>query len=114
MRPGESLTDGVDGNAAAADQHGAAAAAAAAAPPPLTELVVTLWYRAPELVANSNYDAAIDIWAVGCIFAEMLNRKPFFQGSNPMNQLHVIVDKLGTPSPDEMSHVTAPSASAKI
>ena len=32
--------------------------------PPLTELVVTLWYRAPELVANSNYDAAIDIWAV--------------------------------------------------
>ena len=38
-------------------------------PPPLTELVVTLWYRAPELVANSHYNSSIDLWSVGCIFA---------------------------------------------
>lgn len=42
----------------------------------LTEYVVTRWYRAPELlVENTTYTTAIDVWAVGCIFAEMLGRK---------------------------------------
>ena len=56
-------------------------------PPPLTELVVTLWYRAPELVANSHYNSSIDLWAVGCIFAEMLLRRPLFPGRDHLHQL---------------------------
>jgi serine/threonine protein kinase len=65
---------------------------------------VTRWYRAPELLLDSStYGKAVDIWSVGCIFAEMLCRKPFFQGKNPHHQLSVIVDKLGSPSPEEMA-----------
>lgn len=47
----------------------------------MTEYVVTRWYRAPELLlACSDYTAAIDVWSVGCIFAELLARKPLFPG----------------------------------
>ncbi|CAN0144495.1 unnamed protein product, partial [Phaeothamnion confervicola] len=46
----------------------------------LTEYVVTRWYRAPELLVDSpHYGKTVDIWSVGCIFAEMLSRRPFFQ-----------------------------------
>ena len=46
----------------------------------LTEYVVTRWYRAPELLCDScYYGKTVDIWSIGCIFAEMLGRKPFFQ-----------------------------------
>lgn len=52
--------------------------------------VQTRWYRAPELLCySSTYDTAVDMWSVGCIFAELLGRKPFFQGKNPMHQLQV-------------------------
>lgn len=48
----------------------------------LTEYVVTRWYRAPELLCDSNkYGKAVDIWSIGCIFAEMITRGPFFQVS---------------------------------
>eukprot|EP00945_MAST-04E_sp_MAST-4E-sp1_P007225 g7225.t1 len=67
-------------------------------PPPLTELVVTLWYRAPELVANSHYNSSIDLWAVGCIFAEMLLRRPLFPGRDHLHQLQLITDIMGTPT----------------
>lgn len=47
----------------------------------LTEYVVTRWYRAPELLLQCpDYTEAIDMWSVGCIFAEMINRKPLFPG----------------------------------
>ena len=73
----------------------------------LTEYVVTRWYRAPELLCDSStYGKAVDIWSVGCIFAEMLCRKPFFQGKDPHHQLSVIVEKLGKPSEDEMNFVS--------
>ena len=67
-------------------------------PPPLTELVVTLWYRAPELVADSHYNSSIDLWAVGCIFAEMLLRRPLFPGRDHLHQLQLITDIMGTPT----------------
>ena len=73
----------------------------------LTEYVVTRWYRAPELLCDSSsYGKAVDIWSVGCIFAEMLCRKPFFRGDHPHHQLQVIVDKLGCPAPEDMEFVT--------
>uniref|UniRef100_A0A6N2NBB5 Protein kinase domain-containing protein n=1 Tax=Salix viminalis TaxID=40686 RepID=A0A6N2NBB5_SALVM len=45
-------------------------------------VVVTIWYRAPELLLGAkHYTSAIDMWAVGCIFAELLTLKPLFQGA---------------------------------
>ena len=50
-------------------------------PSDLTEYVVTRWYRAPEIMLScQDYTTAIDVWSVGCIFGEMLGRKPLFPG----------------------------------
>jgi serine/threonine protein kinase len=48
----------------------------------MTEYVSTRWYRAPELLINAKYDSKIDVWAVGCIFVEMLTGKALFNGKN--------------------------------
>ena len=48
-----------------------------------THEVVTLWYRAPDILLGSkNYSTSVDIWSVGCIFAEVVNRKALFAGNN--------------------------------
>jgi len=73
----------------------------------LTEYVVTRWYRAPELlVENQTYTTAIDVWAVGCIFAEMLGRKALFPGRDYLNQLRLIIDVLGTPSEEDLACIS--------
>ena len=73
----------------------------------LTEYVVTRWYRAPELlVENQSYTTAIDVWAVGCIFAEMLGRKALLPGRDYLDQLKRIIDVLGTPSEHDLSCIT--------
>lgn len=52
----------------------------------LTKYVVTRWYRAPEVVLRTqNYDEGIDMWAVGCVFAELIGRAPLFPGKNHLN-----------------------------
>ncbi len=59
----------------------------------MTEYVVTRWYRAPELLLNcSEYTAAIDVWSVGCIFMELLNREPLFPGRDYVQQLRLITE----------------------
>ncbi|KAK8963241.1 Cyclin-dependent kinase E-1 [Platanthera guangdongensis] len=79
---------------------------------PLSEngVVVTIWYRAPELLlGGKHYTSAVDMWAVGCIFAELLNLKPLFQGAevkgtpNPFqaDQLDKIFKVLGNPTPEK-------------
>ena len=84
-------------------------------PPELTEYVVTRWYRAPELLCDScYYGKTVDMWSLGCIFAEMLGRKPFFQGSNPLHQLETIVSKLGLPPKEQLTFVTHPAARKAI
>ena len=81
----------------------------------MTEYVVTRWYRAPELLlACERYDAAIDIWATGCIMAELLLRKPLFPGKDYLSQLKLIIQTLGTPSDPELTFVTAPKARSYI
>lgn len=68
---------------------------------PYTQLVVTQWYRAPELLLGAKqYSTAVDMWSVGCIMAELLSRKPLFQGKggSDIDQLHKIFAVLGTPS----------------
>jgi len=63
-----------------------------------TLYVVTRWYRAPEvLLGYTNYDHLIDLWSVGCIFGELLYRRPLLNGENFVNQLEKINDFLGTP-----------------
>lgn len=49
---------------------------------------------------------AIDMWSVGCIFAELMLRKPFFPGDNYLDQLTIICDKLGKPNIDQLDFVT--------
>lgn len=64
----------------------------------LSEYVVTRWYRAPELLLANAYSTAIDLWAVGCILAELLGRRVLFPGSSYVDQLKLIVDIVGTPT----------------
>jgi serine/threonine protein kinase len=52
--------------------------------------VVTLWYRSPEVLLRSEYATPVDMWSLGCIFAELFNRRPLFEGKNECNQLHKI------------------------
>ncbi|RCV26392.1 hypothetical protein SETIT_5G241700v2 [Setaria italica] len=70
-----------------------------------TDYVATRWYRAPELCGSffSKYTPAIDIWSIGCIFAEMLAGKPLFPGKNVVHQLDLMTDLLGTPSSESIS-----------
>jgi len=80
----------------------------------LTEYVVTRWYRAPELLTDSKYyGSGVDVWSVGCIFAEILTRRPTFQGRDYMHQLQVIIELLGSP-PQEMDFITNESAKRAI
>jgi cyclin-dependent kinase 7 len=60
---------------------------------------ITLWYKPPELLLGAyEYSAAADMWSVGCIFAELLLRRPFLQGMNDISQLDVIFTVFGTPT----------------
>ena len=73
--------------------------------------MVTRWYRAPELLMDcQGYGKTVDVWALGCIFAEMLCRKPFFQGRDPSHQLQTIINVLGSPTDEELDFVTNESA----
>ena len=64
-----------------------------------THEVVTLWYRPPDvLLGNKNYGTTVDIWSIGCIFAEMVIGKPLFMGKSESDQLKKIFKIRGTPS----------------
>lgn len=81
----------------------------------MTEYVVTRWYRAPELLLNStDYTAAIDIWSVGCIFMELMNRKTLFPGRDHMHQMRLITELIGTPNDAELGFVRNEDAKTYI
>nr|XP_061803480.1 cyclin-dependent kinase 11B-like isoform X9 [Nerophis lumbriciformis] len=66
---------------------------------PYTPVVVTLWYRSPELLLGAKeYSTAVDMWSVGCIFGELLTQKPLFPGKSEIDQINKIFKDLGTPS----------------
>ncbi|KAH8908784.1 Pkinase-domain-containing protein [Coniochaeta sp. PMI_546] len=68
-----------------------------------TSLVVTRWYRPPELLMNlKRYTTAIDMWGVGCVFGEMLLGKPILTGESDGHQLEIIFDLCGTPTEETM------------
>ena len=64
-----------------------------------TSIVVTLWYRAPELLLGmKKYSTHIDVWSIGCIFGELLLMEPLFPGKSETDELNKIFKLLGTPS----------------
>ncbi|XP_041836377.1 cyclin-dependent kinase 4 [Melanotaenia boesemani] len=67
----------------------------------LTPVVVTLWYRPPEVLLQTSYATPVDIWSTGCIFAEMFRRKPLFCGKSEMDQLGKIFEVIGLPPTEE-------------
>jgi cyclin-dependent kinase 8/11 len=83
------------------------------------KVVVTIWYRAPELLLGSrHYTPAVDLWAVGCIFAELLSLRPIFKGEEAKmdskksvpfqrNQMQKIVEIMGMPQKDRWPLLTA-------
>ena len=68
---------------------------------PMTSTVVTRWYRAPELLFQArHYAGAVDVWSVGCVFAELVLRTPYLAGVSDLNQLDLIGRAVGTPTED--------------
>lgn len=69
--------------------------------PPLSTYISTRWYRAPEVIlTNGFYGPPIDVWALGCIFYEILTLKPLFPGESQLDQLNKIHNIIGSPSKD--------------
>ncbi|KAH9064057.1 Pkinase-domain-containing protein [Lactarius vividus] len=67
----------------------------------MTQLVVTLWYRAPEILLGvKTYSTAVDMWSVGCIFAELMLKEPLFQAKAEIELLSMIFKLLGSPTND--------------
>ncbi|KAL2393298.1 Serine/threonine-protein kinase bur1 [Exophiala dermatitidis] len=68
-----------------------------------TTLVVTRWYRPPELLLQlRKYTTAIDMWGVGCVFGEMFKRRPILTGNSDLNQAQLIFDLVGSPTDETM------------
>lgn len=72
-------------------------------PDDLTDYIATRWYRAPEILFGScTYTPAVDMWAAGCILAELVSGRPLFPGSSTMDQLERVISFTGPPTPAEI------------
>ncbi|KAI8084089.1 CMGC/MAPK/ERK protein kinase [Gilbertella persicaria] len=81
----------------------------------MTEYVATRWYRAPEIMLSfKNYTKAIDMWSLGCIFAELLGSKPLFKGRDFVDQLNQILYILGTPDDATLNRIGSERAQTYI
>jgi mitogen-activated protein kinase 1/3 len=77
----------------------------------LTEYVVTRYYRAPEVMLSSHhYTKKIDVWSIGCAFAELLSKKFMFPGENYIAQIKLIIDVLGTQDVKDLDFISNSSA----
>ena len=86
-------------------------------PGQMTEYISTRWYRAPELlIGKESYSypsndlglyLVVDMWSIGCIFAELLMRKPLMPGSDAENQLELIVNAVGKPPAEVLEKFSA-------
>lgn len=80
----------------------------------MTEYIATRWYRPPEcLLTSGDYGMAIDIWAVGCVFYEMITKKPLFPGKNAIDQIQKIHEVIGSPNEDQLIRIRASDATMK-
>ncbi|KAI8385761.1 kinase-like domain-containing protein [Blakeslea trispora] len=72
-----------------------------------THQVITLWYRAPEILLGSrHYSTAVDMWSVGCIMAEMITLKAIFPGGTQIDEMFRIFQMLGTPTEESWPGVS--------
>ena len=80
--------------------------------PHLTLYVVTRWYRAPEVLLRDNsYSFSVDVWAAGCVFAELYTLgAPLFRGNGPLNQLMRIFGVIGTPLATDVQDIACAEA----
>lgn len=68
--------------------------------------MATRWYRAPEIMLNARgYNQPIDLWSVGCIFAEMIDGKPIFPGKHYIDQLNLILNVVGSPNEQDLASI---------
>lgn len=82
--------------------------ARAYSPRPLTPGVVTIWYRAPELLLGTkHYTLSVDLWSAGLVLAELLLSAPLLTGETPIEQLSLIVKLLGSPTNDDLGTLSA-------
>lgn len=73
-----------------------------------TDYVATRWYRAPELlVGDTQYGPPVDVWAIGCVFAELTNGQPLWPGRSDVDQLYLITKTLGDLIPRHMQVFSA-------
>ncbi|KAJ3223964.1 Mitogen-activated protein kinase [Clydaea vesicula] len=81
----------------------------------MTEYVATRWYRAPEIMLSYRcYTKAIDMWSLGCIFAELISSKPLFKGRDYVDQLNQILGILGTPDDEVLKRIGSERAQMYI
>jgi serine/threonine protein kinase len=81
---------------------------------PNVAYICSRYYRAPELIfGNQYYSTAVDVWSVGCIFAEMLIGEPIFRGENSMGQLVEIIKILGTPGKEQLEQLNRRNQTAE-
>lgn len=81
----------------------------------MTDYVATRWYRAPEvLLSSKNYTTAMDMWSVGCIFGELLIRKPVLPGTEVNHQLDLITTLIGSPTEDDINAISNKKAREKL
>jgi serine/threonine protein kinase len=80
-----------------------------------TDYVANRWYKAPEvLLTYSEYTTAIDVWSVGVIFGELLQREPLFRGHNSEDQCEYIFNLIGTPTEDDIAAVPNPRSKERL
>ena len=71
-----------------------------------SEYVVSRWYRAPEIILTPGYyNKSQDVWSLGCVFSEMLLKKPIFQGKNSYNQINEIINIIGLPTINDLESI---------
>lgn len=72
-----------------------------------TDYIATRWYRAPEVILSwKRYTAAIDVWSVGCILAELINRKPLLPAASEQEQIQLITNLIGMPEEYLINQIT--------
>jgi mitogen-activated protein kinase 15 len=83
--------------------------------PVMTDYVATRWYRAPEILFGSpSYTKGVDVWAVGCILAEMIVGKPLFPGTSTLDQLERVLEITGCPSAADIKAIESPYAQTML
>jgi mitogen-activated protein kinase 15 len=69
----------------------------------MTQYVAARWYRPPEVIlAKYSYDYAVDMWAIGCVMAELLLKRPLFAGESTLDQLEKILSVIGMPKKNDI------------